>query len=203
MAEPISPMRRGGSQSFAPPLLLAEHQMSSHGSMSCVPTPATTLTAFALLLTHAPRWQSDPGGAHSPRARTAGAEQPLEGRPAEPTVDPRFAQPGSCTAQRPRPGRGRRACGGRAAERRERPACLVHGFAVATVRQTRRTLNEWPCRAHAQGASAESNPSSSCRVARGRFARLLNSTDHGKARCWDPSQKRGLVLGRNMCSRGE
>jgi len=86
---------------------------------------------------------------------------------------------------------------------RERPACLVHGFAVATVRQTRRTLNEWPCRAHAQGASAESNPSSSCRIARGRFARLLNSTDHGKARCWDPSQKRGLVLGRNMGSRGE
>ena len=136
MAEPISPTRRGGSQSFAPPLLLAEHQMSSsHGSMSCVPTPAITLIASALLLTHrehAPRWQGDTGGPHSPRARTAGTEQPLEGRPAEPTVDPRFAEPGSCTAQRPRPRRGRRACGGRAAERRERVVARARAVARAT-----------------------------------------------------------------------
>ena len=86
---------------------------------------------------------------------------------------------------------------------RERPACLVHGFVVATVRQTRRPLDEWPCRANAQGVSAKSNASLSCLVARDRFARLLNSTDHGKARCWDLSQTWGLIRGRNKGSRGE
>ena len=97
--------------------------------------PQPPLIAFALLLTHrehAPRWQGDTGGPHSPRARTAGTEQPLEGRPAEPTVDPRFAEPGSCTAQRPRPRRGRRACGGRAAERRERVVARARAVARAT-----------------------------------------------------------------------
>ena len=77
---------------------------------------------------------------------------------------------------------------------RKRPACLVHGFIVATMRPTRRPLAEWPCRAKGQSASAGSNASPSCRAARARFAGVLNSTDHSRARCWEFSQKRGLVL---------
>ena len=78
---------------------------------------------------------------------------------------------------------------------RKRPACLVHGFIVAIMRPTRRPLAEWPCRAKAQSPSAGSTASPSCRAARARFAGVLNSTGHSRAvRCWEFSQKRGLVL---------